>query len=310
MKKIIAAIAALLLFATAAYGQGAGTVTNHAFALGKGPNVSGFTSLLCGSAQLAVGQAAADPICSAITGDVTLSAAGAITFNVVNANVGSFGSATQCVTVTVNAKGLITAASQTACTVAVGSISGLGAGCATWLATPSSANLRGCLNDETGTGLAYFQNGALGTPSSGVGTNLTGIPLTTGVVGALPVVNGGTNYTGGAWSTYTPTLSCGIGGPLTTASATGHSLIIGKLVVYNIDVVVTTNGTCASNLQVTMPSNAGFRSAATGRNNNTGRVVLGTIAAASNIFAMTLDAGTYPIADGQSITINGTYEAQ
>lgn len=56
-------------------------------------------------------------------------------------------------------------------------ISGLGTGVATFLATPSSANLRAALTDEVGTGAAYFVGGALGTPASGTASNLTGLPL-------------------------------------------------------------------------------------------------------------------------------------
>ena len=68
-------------------------------------------------------------------------------------------------------------------------ISGLGAGVATWLGTPSSANLAAAVTDETGSGSLVFATSPtlvtpdLGTPSAATLTNATGLPISTGVSG-------------------------------------------------------------------------------------------------------------------------------
>lgn len=119
------------------------------------------------------------------SGNVT--AAG--TLATVNSNVGSFGSATASPTYTVNGKGLITAAANVTITPDVGSITGLGTGVATALAVNTGS-----------AGSVVLFNGALGTPSSGVATNLTGTAsgLTAGTVTTNANLTGDVTSTGNA----------------------------------------------------------------------------------------------------------------
>jgi hypothetical protein len=127
---------------------------------------------------------------------------------------------------------------------------------------------------------------------------------------AIPctVAQGCTGDTGTAWQSYTPTIACQTG-TLTSSTATGAFKTIGKTVFVEINIAITTNGTCAVYLTASLPTGtlATNVALAGGTGSNFGIVSYGTTGG-TTVFILKYD-GTYPGNSGSFITLSGVYQS-
>jgi hypothetical protein len=171
----------------------------------------------------------------------------------------------------------------------------IGTGVDTFITTPSSANLRAALTDETGTGAAVFATSPtlvtplLGTPTSVTLTNATGLPVATGISGlgtgvatALAVNVGSAGafvtFNGAGGTPSAITLTNGTGLPI----ATGVSGLAAGIATF-----------------LATPSSANLATALTDETGTAGAVVFsasptltGTVTAAAANFSGTITFGT------------------
>jgi hypothetical protein len=116
---------------------------------------------------------------------------------------------------------------------------------------------------------------------------------------------------GGAWTDYTPTVTVGSGSITTLGAVSGRHKKFGRLVMVELTVTVTTNGTAGTSIAASLP----FASANLGQQAflpgalGSGAALNGWVQANSSVCYLRNYDGTYTFADGTNYRVSGMYEA-
>jgi hypothetical protein len=111
-----------------------------------------------------------------------------------------------------------------------------------------------------------------------------------------------------AWTTYTPTVTAG-SGTLTSASATGAYLQMGKIVFFRQSITLTTIGTAGFDVEATLPVPVVGSTVCSGKYVNVGKTlqVEATGSGTGRTFSRLYD-GSFPFTDGAILVVSGFYE--
>lgn len=128
--------------------------------------------------------------------------------------------------------------------------------------------------------------------------------------GSIRVQKDTTNLADDPWVSFTPTVSA-TSGTITSASATGYYIRRGKIVYVKIAITITTNGTGAGALGVTLPmaTVGSMGSTFAGKERAiTGKGIIGYADAGVSVMYMQFADGTYCGENGYVINMSGFYE--
>jgi hypothetical protein len=116
-----------------------------------------------------------------------------------------------------------------------------------------------------------------------IASQVTSISANTQITGILPLANGGTGTSLGAWTSYTPGITAE-SGSFNAVSATGQYQLIGKTCFVNMNITYSDRGTATGGLYATLPFTSAARIQIGGYGmevNSTGYMLKGYIPASS-----------------------------